>query len=168
MITVLLVVAFIFIPFFLSVLLNLLPIISNHYRSKEEINSFKALSRVNSNVFFENIRAKLRITTGNKEYLNLVNSCDIHLSENYIVFILFQTFPWKLYHYPVLFAEKIEILNNIGVSHRYKPEKIVFKEVVKDEVEIIYKVMHQRRILRIKGLNQSQKQQLEKIKNWYL
>ena len=147
------------IPVFL--LINYFIILVRHRQATNQITLYKQTISPNDLVM-TSIKMKFIWTSGMKEYISFITNCDIYLSKNYFTIIPFQTFPFKAYHKPILLAkEKSSLKNNFYFLNIFSPDKIIFKEVIKDEIEIQYHDNHNKYQIRLKGLNDEDKKKLE-------
>jgi len=113
-----------------------------------------------------NIKMKFIWTSGMKQIFSSITNCDIYLSENYFTIIPFQTFPFKASHKPILLVkEKSSLKDSFHFLNIFSPDKIIFKEVIKDEIEIQYHEDGNKYQIRLKGLTSEDKNKLERIRN---
>jgi len=157
---------FFLIPIPLLLLINYFIILVRHRKATDQITLFKQISSP-ADLVMTNIRMKFICTSGMKEYFSFITDCDIYLSENYCTVIPFQTFPFKAYHKPILLTKEKSSLKSIFYFlNIFSPDKIIFKEVIKDEIEIQYHENHNKYQIRLKGLTTEDKSKLERIRNF--
>lgn len=119
---------------------------------------------------FQNIELRYSETSGLKKYIYPNNRCDLYLFDNYLAIVRRQDFVFRVFFAPVLLTSDIATTKNIfNYLDTYKPDRIIFKQIVKGEVDINLtdpKYKHCKTDITFKGLSVEQTTQLEKIKNW--
>jgi len=119
---------------------------------------------------FQNIELRYSETSGLKTYIYPNNRCDLYLFDNYLAIVRRQDFVFRVFFAPVLLTSDIATTKNIfNYLDTYKPDRIIFKQIVKGEVDINLthpKYKHCKTDITFKGLSVEQTTQLEKIKNW--
>ncbi|MEQ1797981.1 MAG: hypothetical protein ABL872_08510 [Lacibacter sp.] len=155
--------------FFLAFILVYLGIIlARHYRSNEQIKLLNSLQKNNTDLTFAKVKMKFSWSTGYKSYISFINYCDIYLADDYVVIMPFQTFPFKAFNEPILLTGSIvNLKSGLGFLKQYIPDKIIFKKVIKGEIEINYHEGNAKYVIRLQGLNTEEKQHLERIKEWH-
>jgi len=119
---------------------------------------------------FQNIKIRYSETSGLKTYTYPINRCDLYLFDNYLAIVRRNDFIFKVFFPPIVLTSDISTTKNIFDNLKsYKPDQIIFKQIVKGEVDIkitdpAYK--HYSRDITLKELSNEQTTQLEKIKNW--
>ena len=121
---------------------------------------------------FKNIKLRYWTVNSNRMQVFPNNVCDLYLCDNYLALTRRQHFIFKVVFPPLLIAsdpkQAKEIFSYVEV---YKPDKIIFREKIKSEIDIKlidtsyknYKID-----ITLKGLIAEQKEQLQKIKSWSL
>jgi hypothetical protein len=151
---------------FFAILLNFIPVLFSHYRSLEELAQFKNSSSSDIAYSFTGLKMKYYWSSGNKHYINMINRCDIYLSNEYFVAVPYQTFLIKLYHKPVLIKKANTVVSKTEIEKHFVPAKITFKEGLKQEIEIYYGDLGQKYQIRLMDLSNEQRKQFEIIRNW--
>jgi len=152
-------------PIPILLLINYFIILVRHRKATDQITLFKQNTSPNDLVM-TNVKMKFIWTSGMKTVHSFITNCDIYLSETYFTIVPFQTFPFKAYHKPILFVkEKSSLKNNFHFLNIFSPDKIIFKEVIKDEIEIQYYQNYNKYQIRLKGLTTEDKNKLERIRN---
>ena len=153
------------IPIPMWFLINYFIILIRHRKATDQITLFKQTTSPNDLVM-ANIKMKFIWISGMKEYISFITNCDIYLSETYFTIVPFQTFPFKAYHKPILLVkEKSSLKNNFHFLNIFSPDKIIFKEIIKDEIEIQYHENHNKYQIRLKELTAEDKNKLARIRN---
>jgi hypothetical protein len=152
-------------PILLFLLINYFVILFRHKKAIKQITLFKQKTNPDDLVMLD-IKMKFIWTSGMKQYISFIKNCDIYLSDTYFIIIPFQTFPFKAYHKPILLTkEKSSLRSDFYFLNIFSPDKIIFKEVIKDEIEIQYHENHNKYQIRLKGLNTEDKNRLERIRD---
>jgi hypothetical protein len=121
-------------------------------------------------IVFKNIKLRYWTTNGSKTRIGPNNRCDLYLFDNCLAIVRSQHFIFKTFFAPVLLTSDIGITKNrFDNLKTYKPDRVIFKKIVKGQVDItltdpVYK--HYTIDITLKGLTNEQIHQLEKIKNW--
>ena len=141
-------------------------------RSNANLEKFITQSVVLKPIILKNI--KLRYWTINIHRMQIYpnNVCDLYLFDTFLVIARRQNFIFKVAFPPILIGpdpkQAKEIFSYLEI---YKPDKFIFKERIKGEIDI--KVtdltyMHYKIDITLKELIAEQKEQLQKIKSWSL
>ncbi len=139
-------------------------------RTRAAIDKFIVQTSGLSPTVFQNIKLRYSETSGLKTYIYPNNRCDLYLFDNYLAVVRRQDFVFKVFFAPILLTSDIESTKKIyNYLDTYKPDKITFKQMVKEEVGIkltdpTYK--HYKTDITLIVLTNEQITQLEKIKNW--
>jgi hypothetical protein len=140
-------------------------ILVRHRKATKQITLFKQTTSPDDAVM-TNIKMKFIWTSGMKQIFSSITNCDIYLSDNYFTIVPFQTFPFKAFHKPILLVkEKSSVKKSLHFLNIFSPDKIIFKEVIKDEIEIQYHEDRNKYLIRLKGLTTEDKNRLESIRN---
>ncbi len=133
------------------------------YRFIEQANKLKP-------IVFQNIKIRYWTTSGLKTYVYPNNICDLYLFDNCLALIRKQNFIFKVLFRPILLTSDTTTTKKLfDYLDTYKPDNIIFKQIVKGEVDIKLtdlEYKHFKIDMTIKGLTNAQLGQLEKIKNW--
>jgi hypothetical protein len=152
---------------FLWILIVILISLATHYRSREEILNFKQMTLGKGDFAVDNLLMKFYRQSAYKSYWNLISGCNLQLSTDYLVIMPFQTFPFKAYHKPILFIKKLSPeLMSLGISDCYKPDKIIFKQIMSKEIEIRYSEKDNKFQLRIQNIPSEVKEKLAMLESW--
>jgi len=119
---------------------------------------------------FKNIKLRFWRTSGLKTYVYPNNCCDLYLFDNCLAIVRRQNFIFKVFFNPILLTSNTTTTKNIfNYLDTYHPNKIIFKQIIKGELDIkltdlLYN--HYKIGITLKGLTNEQIDQLEKIKKW--
>jgi len=117
---------------------------------------------------FQNIKLRYTEKSGLKNYIYPNNHCDLYLFDNYLAIIRKQNFGFKIFFAPVMLTCDITTTKKIfDYLKIYKPNKIIFKQNIKGEIDIKLSddtFKHYSIDITLKGLTTEQTNQLEKIK----
>ncbi len=101
----------------------------------------------------------MNITAGYKEIINMVSNCNVYIGQDIIIITPIQSFPHKVYHPSKLFSSNLYRVDKLfSPIEQYQPQQVIFKEVIKDEVQIIYSKGSTKYSIRIKDLTTTEKQ----------
>ena len=131
--------------------------------------SFLAQTKALQPIIFENIKLSYFETRGFKIRYYPKNVADLYLFDNALVIMRRQNFIFKVTYPPLILTADVKSKKNALNNHAYKPYSIIFKQVLKGEVEIKIRKSEYKRCtidITFKGLNNDQLIKLEKIKEW--
>lgn len=118
-------------------------------------------------LIFRDIKMRYSEFSGYMEYIFFKSSCDIYLFEHYIVVLRRYNFIFKRDLEPIILTtDKVRDKGHFTYLKAYKPDSILFKQVIKDEVEFKYsdlKYNYYKMELTLKGLTPDQKAALERV-----
>ena len=121
-------------------------------------------------VLFQNIKLRYWTTNGARTGISPNNNCDIYLFDNFLAIVRRQNFIFKVFFAPVLITSDITNTKNIfNYLTVYKPDRVIFKEIMKDQIDIKIKdpiYRHYKIDITFKELTSEQLTQLVKIKDW--
>jgi hypothetical protein len=141
-------------------------------RAKAILDKFTLQSYSLNPIIFEDIKLRYWTHNGGQMTVYPNNRCDLFLFENCLAIVRRQDFIYKVFFPPFLLTSDIAITKDaFNYLDIYKPEKVLFKQMIKGEVDIklvdpIYK--HYKIDITLKGLTYEQISQLDKIKSWNL
>lgn len=139
-------------------------------RSRTATNKFITQTSELGPTVFQNIKLRYWTTSGLKTRIWPNNRCDLYLFDNCLAIVRRQNFVFKILFAPFLLTSDIATTKNrFNNLKTYKPDRVIFKQIVKGELDItltdpIYR--HYTIDITLKGLTNEQIHQLEKIKNW--
>ena len=119
---------------------------------------------------FQNINIRYWTIIGLKINVYPNSYCDIYLFDNCLAIVRRQNFIFNVFFAPILLTSDIAITKTIfNFLDTYKPDRIIFKQIVKGEIDIkltdlVYK--DNKIEMTLKGLTNEQASVLEKIKNY--
>lgn len=151
-------------PIPIVLLINYLIILFRHRKALAEIGFVKQRTRPNDYII-TNIKMHYESGGSMKRYISFISKCDICLTDAYMAIMPFQTFPFKAYHRPIIFTKESD-----RVKRMYQflqvctPDKIIFKEAIKSEIEIHYHTYYNKYQVRLKGLTVEERANLEIIR----
>ncbi len=161
-----------FLAAFSSFVLLVLYIYLSFYNKRSQLlidNFLKQVSHVKP-IFFQHIKIRYSETSGLKTYIFPNNYCDLYLFDNYLAIVRKQHFIFKVLFAPMVLSSNTDTTNS-SFNHlkSYKPSQIVFKEVLKGEIDIKINDINNKQYtidITLKGLTNEQLTQLDIIKNW--
>ena len=120
--------------------------------------------------FLQNIKLRYWTTNGARTMTSPNNNCDIYLFDTFLAIVRRQNFIFKVFFAPVLITSDITSTKSIfSYLTVYKPDRVVFNEVMKGQIDIKIKdpiYRHYKIDITFKELTSEQLIQLGKIKNW--
>ncbi len=121
-------------------------------------------------LFFQDIKISYSETSGLKTYIFPNNYCDLYLFDNYLAIVRKQHFIFKVLFAPMVLSSNTHNTNSI-FNHlkSYKPSQIIFKELIKGEIDIKLNDINNKHYtidITLKGLTNEQLTQLDIIKKW--
>lgn len=109
-------------------------------------------------------------TSGYRSYLSPNNDCDLYLLNNSIVLVRRQNFLVTVHFRPIIITPHVlDLTKEFHGLYVCKPSRIFFKEVIKNEIEIIIPSSigkHYRVEITLKQLTTEQIKSLNYIKDW--
>ena len=121
-------------------------------------------------VLFQNIKLRYWTSNGARTMISPNNNCDIYLFDNFLAIVRRQNFIFKVFFAPVLITSDIISIKSIfSYLTVYKPDRVIFNEVMKGQIDIKIKdpiYRHCKIDITFKELTSEQLNQLVKIKNW--
>jgi hypothetical protein len=121
-------------------------------------------------VLFQNIKLRYWTTNGARTGISPSNNCDIYLFDTFLAIVRRQNFIFKVFFAPVLITSDITSIKSIfSYLTVYKPDRVIFNQVMKDQIDIKIKdpiYRHYKIDITFKELASEQLTQLDKIKNW--
>ena len=85
----------------------------------------------------QNIKLRYWATNGAKTMISPNNHCDIYLFDEILAIVRRQNFIFKVLFAPVLITPYITSTKNIfNYCTIYKPDRIIFNQVMKDQIDI--------------------------------
>ena len=161
--------AFLFYTFFLLLWigLNYFSAFNTNNLARPLISKFVEHADALNPIVFRDIRTRYTEFSGYRGYIFFKSSCDIYLFEHYIVVLRRYKFMFKRDLEPIILtSDKVRDKEHFTYLKAYKPDRILFKQVIKDEVEFKYsdlKYNYYKMELTLKGLTPDQKAALERV-----
>ena len=162
----------IFVVAFCIVALAIIYFLVRYYNKKNLVATEKFISH--SSEFkpdlLQNIKLRYWTTSGGRIMIWPNNNCDIYLFDNFFAIVRRQNFIFKVFFAPVLITSDIINTKNIfSYLTVYKPDRVFFNEVMKDQIDIKIKdpiYRHYKIDITFKELTSEQLIQLVKLKDW--
>jgi hypothetical protein len=138
-------------------------------RTKPILDKFILHSDSLNPIIFKNIKIRYWTVYGGQMIVYPNNQCDLFLLEDCLGIVRRQDFIYKVFFPPFLISSDIiKTRNTFSYLNIFKPEKVLFKQTTKSEVDIklidpAYK--HSKIDITLKGLTNEQINQLKKIKS---
>ena len=162
----------IFVVTFWIVALGIIYFVLKYYNKKnlEATERFVSHSSEFKPALIQNIKLRYWTTSGRRTMISPNNLCDIYLFDNFLAIIRRQSFIFKVLFAPVLISPDITNTKNIfNYLTVYKPDRIIFNQVMKGQIEIKLKDPIYRGFkidITLKELTKEQLTQLAEIRNW--
>ncbi len=149
------------IPIILWIIINLIIVNNRNKKSKVKISFLVEAIKSSTNVVYKEKQMKFSWRQRYKEYISLIDKCDIYFTEMILVIIPSQSFPYSSMHAPILFTNSVvEIQQQYPTYKVFKPSEVIFKVSIKDEIEIRYsdsKYGHNKYQIRLKKLSNEER-----------
>ena len=162
----------IFVVSFWIVALAVIYFLVKYYNKKNlvAIEGFVSHSSEFKPVLLQNIKLRYWTTNGARTGISPNNNCDIYLFDTFLAIVRRQNFIFKVFFAPVLITSDITSTKSIfSYLTVYKPDRVVFNEVMKGQIDIKIKdpiYRHYKIDITFKELASEQLTQLVKIKDW--
>ena len=161
-----------FVVTFLIVALSIIYFLLKYYNKKNLTSTERFISQASQfkPALLQNIKLRYWTTNGARTMISPNNHCDIYLFDNSLAIVRRQNFIFKVFFAPVLVTSDIISTKNIfNYLTVYKPDRINFNQVLKDQIDIKLKdpiYRHYKIDITFKELTSEQLTQFAGIKNW--
>jgi hypothetical protein len=158
----------VFMCFFL-ILLFVVGYLKNN-KTKPVVRKFLLQAEKLSPDVFKNIKMRHWATSGYRTYISPCSSCDLYLFDDYLVIVRTQNFIYRVHFAPIIITSYLMAEESMfSYLELNVPDQIIFKQVLKGEIEIRLTDLHYKHYkteITLKGLTDTQMDLLERMRNW--